>query len=264
MSLLLMFWLSAMTVVPKGVILVKGAAPSASDSTTPLPEQGSVAEGRYRNSYFGLSYPIPAGWSEQPAGPPPSDSGAYVLSEFALKESERPTAWVLISAQDLFFGTPTRIDGDVEELTIADRKFRRVVHVAPRTGLQWRVLSTETRCHALTFTFTGTDAAALDAGEKGLRDLSLSSDAAPSCLRDYADNVVEKTDAHFTQRFNTIPVRLIIDADGRVKHVHVLSAFPEQSEAIITALREWRFKPYVVDGRGVEVETGMVFGMGRK
>jgi len=262
MSLLLMLWLSTVTVVPKGVILIKGATPSASDSSTPLPEQGSVAGGRYRNPYFGLSYPIPAGWNEQPAGPPPSDSGSYVLAEYALLDGARPKAWVLITAQDLFFGSPSRIEGAADEVTIADRKFHRVVRTAPRTGLQWRVLSTDTRCHALTFTFTGTDVAALDAAEKGLRSLSLASDAAPLCLRDYADNAVEKTEAHFAQRFNTIPVRLIIDAEGRVKHVHVLSAFPEQSEPIIAALRAWRFEPYVVDGRGVEVETGVVFGMG--
>jgi len=68
MSLLLMLWF-ATTVLPKNAILVKGAAPSASDASTPVPEQGSIAAGRYRNAYFGLTYPIPAGWIEQPAGP---------------------------------------------------------------------------------------------------------------------------------------------------------------------------------------------------
>ena len=57
--------------VPNGVILVKGATPGSSDSVTPLPEEGKVADGRYSNAYFSLSYPIPAGWTEQPAGPPP-------------------------------------------------------------------------------------------------------------------------------------------------------------------------------------------------
>jgi protein TonB len=67
----------------------------------------------------------------------------------------------------------------------------------------------------------------------------------------------------FAQRYNTIPVRVIIDAEGKVRHIHLLSAFPDQSQAILTALREWRFKPYMVDGKAVEVETGMVFGMPR-
>ena len=50
--------LAATTVVPKNEILVKGAVPSASDSSTPVPEDGRIAGGRYRNAYFGLAYPM--------------------------------------------------------------------------------------------------------------------------------------------------------------------------------------------------------------
>src|SRR5215470_1503229 len=98
MLLLLMFLLSTVVVVPKNQIIVKGAEPGVSDTSTPVPEGGGVADGRYRNAYFGLTYPIPAGWSEQPAGPPPSDGGSYVLTQFATTR-----AYVLVTAQDLFF-----------------------------------------------------------------------------------------------------------------------------------------------------------------
>jgi hypothetical protein len=57
-----------------------------------------------------------------------------------------------------------------------------------------------------------------------------------------------------------IPVRVTIAGEGRVKHVHILSAFPDQSGAIITALHTWRLKPYLVDGKPNEIETGVVFG----
>lgn len=53
-------------------------------------------------------------------------------------------------------------------------------------------------------------------------------------------------------------MRLIIDRKGRVKHIHLLSAFPDQSQAIMAALRTWRFKP-----AGEEIETGIVLGMPR-
>lgn len=53
---------------------------------------------------------------------------------------------------------------------------------------------------------------------------------------------------------------MILDAEGKVKHAHLLSAFPEQSGPILSALREWRFEPYVVGGKAVEVETGLVLG----
>jgi hypothetical protein len=48
--------------------------------------------------------------------------------------------------------------------------------------------------------------------------------------------------------------------EGKVKHVHFLSAFPAQSQAITAALSQWRFKPYLRNGQPVEVETGMLFG----
>jgi len=272
MSLLLTLWL-AVSVVPKNVILVKGATPSASDASTPLPEQGKVAGARYRNAYFGLSVPIPAGWSEQPAGPPPSDGGSYVLAQFAAERAN-----VLLSAQDLFFSArplggakdlvssirkglepPYKVEREPEEVTIAGRTFVRLAYGAPAAGLHWRVLATDARCHALTFTFTGADPATLDAAEQAMSRMSLAA-AGPACVAGYAD-VVEKTDPLFTtRRFNTIPVRIIVDRNGHVKHAHLLSAFPDQSEAILTALRSWRLQPYRVGGRAVEVETGLVFG----
>jgi hypothetical protein len=281
MPLLLMLLLS---VVPPNVILVKGPTPGTSDSVTPVPEQGSVGAGRYRNAYFHLSYPIPAGWTEQPAGPPPSDSGAYALTQFALVDpDQRIRAHVLVTAQDFFFSLletadakelvasmrdglePVyQLEGEPDQVTIAGRTFHRLRYRAPRSGLHWRVLSTDTRCHALTFALTGTDIAALDAAEKAMRGMSLETANTPVCVSGYAngENVVEKTAPVFsTHHFNTIPVRVLVGTDGKVKYVHLLSAFPEQSQAIIEALRTWRFKPYKVGGKAVEVETGIVFGM---
>jgi protein TonB len=55
-------------------------------------------------------------------------------------------------------------------------------------------------------------------------------------------------------------VRVVIDREGNVKHIHFLSAFPEQAAAVSDALRQWRFKPYIRDGQPVEIETGILFG----
>jgi hypothetical protein len=191
-------------------------------------------------------------------------------------------AHVLVTAYDLFFipfeaatakevaartrsAVPERyeLEQGPNEVTIAGRTFHRLAYKAPVTGLHWRTFTTETRCHALTFTFTGTEPAVLDAAEKALGGLTLGGEA-PACVNDYArDHVVQKTAPSFAGRQNTIPVRVIIDPEGKVRYAHVLRAFPDQSQAILTALRDWRFKPYVVDGRAVEVETGLVFGFPR-
>jgi hypothetical protein len=86
---------------------------------------------------------------------------------------------------------------------------------------------------------------------------------APLCIKDYArdENIMERDDPVFTERrFNSVPVRVIIDKEGKVKHIHFLSAFPDQAKSIADALAHWRFRPYLRDGQPVEVETGIMFG----
>src|SRR5258708_36455837 len=85
----------------------------------------------------------------------------------------------------------------------------------------------------------------------------------PVCIKDYAsgENVLERVDPIFTERrFNPVPVRIIIDKEGKIKHIHFLSAFPDQAKAITDALSQWRFRPFLRDGKPVEVETGIMFG----
>ena len=85
----------------------------------------------------------------------------------------------------------------------------------------------------------------------------------PVCLKDFAtpDTVLEREEPVFSQpRFNPVAVRIVIDQEGRVKHIHFLSAFPEQAKSISDALLQWRFKPYLLNGQPVEVETGLLFG----
>lgn len=191
----------------------------------------------------------------------------------------RIRAHVMVTAQDLFFSlmempdaeahvaTMRRglepvydVEGEPDQVTIAGRTFHRLRYRARRSGLRWRVLSTDTRCHALTFTLTGADASALDAAETAMRNMSLDTSHAPLCISDAP--VITKVDPLFpTHHYNTIPVRVIVGPDGKVKHVHLLSAYPEQAKAIIDALRAWQFRPHVVEGRAVEFETGLVFGM---
>jgi hypothetical protein len=81
--------------------------------------------------------------------------------------------------------------------------------------------------------------------------------------KDYArdENVTTKVDPVFTEhKFNSVPVRIIIDKKGIVKHIHFLSAFPDQAKAITDALGQWKFTPSLRDGQPVEVETGIMFG----
>jgi hypothetical protein len=82
-------------------------------------------------------------------------------------------------------------------------------------------------------------------------------------LKDYArdENVITRVEPVFSEhRFNSVPVRIIIDKQGNIKHIHFLSAFPDQEKAITDAMHQWKFKPYLQNGKPVAVETGVMFG----
>jgi len=280
--------------VPTGVILVKGAWSSASDTVTPLPEGGSVVNQVFSNQYFAMTYTLPADWIEKYKGPPPSDSGRYVLAQFSPAETFKGPArgTILITAQDMFFTPlPTanalqlinfskdhlQADYQVEipptQTKVAGRSFAFFAYWSPVAQLHWYVLATEIRCHTVEFVLTSRDTKLLESLLLDLNTMRLSAEASPMggtgggavpiCIKDYAsdENVMARVDPVFTERrFNPVPVRIIIGREGKVKHIHFLSAFPEQAKAITDALEKWKFKPYLKDGHTVEVETGLMFG----
>jgi hypothetical protein len=240
--------------------------------------------------------PLQSGWVQKYEGPPPSDSGYYVLAQLRPADpnaGESPPAnsrtkgrgTFLIAAQDVFF-TSTHATGPLElinytrdhlqadyrversptKVTIAGRDFIRFGYVSPVAGLHWTFFATEIRCHVVEFIFTSADTQLLETlahGLGGLKSLPESAAGEPVCIKGYAsaENILERANPVFAERrYNQIPVRVIIDREGKVKHIHFLSAFPSQSQAISAALLKWRFKPYLRNGQPVEVETGMVFG----
>jgi hypothetical protein len=273
--------------VPENVILVKGAWSSASDTVTPLPEGGKVSTASYDNPYFGLTVPLPAGWIQKYEGPPPSDSGYYVLAQLrpADPSHEKARGTLLVAAQDMFFTTTHaagplelinytrdhlqadyRIERPPSNVTIAGRDFVRFGYVSPVAGLHWIFFATQIRCHVVEFIFTSADTPLLENLTRNLGGLKSQPErpaTEPVCIKGYvsAENILERVDPVLTEnKYNQVPVRVIIDREGKVKHIHFLSAFPSQSQAIAAALSQWRFKPYLRNGQPVEVETGMLFG----
>jgi len=280
--------------LPSDVIVVKGAWSSASDSVTPVPEGGRVANNLFSNHYFGLTYTLSPDWTEKYSGPPPSDSGYYVLAQIRPTETSkgRSRGSILIAAQDLFFTlTPAAtalelinynkesLDADykVEQpptlVRVANHSFVRFDYGSPVADLHWHVLATQIRCHMIQFVFTSRDTKLVESLIDEMSKMTLPAEAGPIsgrgggevpvCIKDYAsgENVTERVDPLFAERrFNAAPVRIIIDKQGKVKHIHFLSAFPDQVKAITDALFQWRFRPYLRDGKPVEVETGIMFG----
>jgi hypothetical protein len=284
--------------VPEGVIIVKGAWSSTSDSSTPLPEGGAITNGVFNDPYFGMSYTLPTYWAQKHNGPPPSDSGYYVLALVTPTATYKGAARgsILITAQDMFFTLAPatnalelinyskdnlQADYKVElkpsETKIAGHPFTFYAYWSPVAELHWYVLATQIRCHTVEVVLTSQDTKLLENLVLELNKMKLPAEAGPTagtgggavpvCIKGYAnkEHVLERVEPVFTDRkFNAVPVRIIIDREGKVKHIHFLSAFPDQAKAVTEALEKWRFKRYLIDGKPVEVETGIMFGRQRQ
>src|ERR1700678_34794 len=282
------------TKVPAGVLLVKGAWSSASGSVTPVPEGGSVSGNVFRDQYFGMRYALPSGWEQKYEGPPPAESGRYVLAQIGPTDNFNGAARgsILITAQDSFFSPlPTgnalefinyakdnlqsdyKVEIPPRQIKIAGHSFAFFAYWSPVAELHWYDLATEIRCHAVEFVLTSRDKKLLESLILDMDKMQLPAEASltagtagsevPMCVKDYAtdENVISRVDPVFTEhKFNSVPVRIVIDKEGKVKHIHFLSAFPEQAKAISDALGRWKFKPYISGGKPVEVETGLMFG----
>jgi len=253
-----------------------------------------LINGVYENAYFGLRYALPKNWVEEYKGPPPSDSGRYVLAQLQADERSE-AAHILITAQDTFFSQSPASDAielaayekdnlqsdyklqrPITQTKIAGRLFTFFAYESPVAQLHWYVLGTDIRCHTLEFVITGRDPNLLENLMLAMNRMELSAGASPAasrgasvfpvCIKGYAetDQLIRRADPVFTEhRFNPVPVRIIIDREGKIKHIHFLSAFPDQEQAIGDALRRWKFKPYLSHGHPVEVETGVMFGHGK-
>ncbi len=260
------------------------------------PESGAVVGDTYTNAYFGLSMPLPPGWTEGLAGPPPSGRGLYVLASIDGTKTSRAT--LLIVAQDLFFSAKPfsnaadiaadmaaafratlasipdlSIDPQPTAVTLGGRAFLRLDYHAGGLYRGW--LATELRCHVVSFNITATDQATVDRIADLLHGMSLPAPSetqaggvddaertTPQCMKDY---VTAQTTVHRVNPVQvdlnglTVPVRIIIGGDGKVEHVHVISATPTQRQAIEEALMHWQFKPLEAIGHPTEVETGLSF-----
>ncbi|MGA3082721.1 MAG: energy transducer TonB [Terracidiphilus sp.] len=53
----------------------------------------------------------------------------------------------------------------------------------------------------------------------------------------------------------TVVVALEIDKDGDVLHPSVVSGAPMLRKAVLDAVRKYKYKPYLLNGKAVEVET---------
>jgi hypothetical protein len=266
------------------VCLLSGIAWQQGRALEPMPRpgDGTVTHGVYANKYFDITYPLPSEWTEGLAGPDPSQYGYYVLT--TLIPAGEFTGMIMIAAQDQFFaakpfsdpaamahalGQETAklegmtIDRPPAKVSIAGRSFSRVD--SSGFGLFNSTWVTESRCHLVSFNITAkTDQQRADL-VRSLEKLTTARDRAderpdPLCLKNQAEtkNLLARVDPPAIAPFMPIPVRLIIDREGAVKHVNAIRASDAQRTAIENALGQWKFKPPALDGLIGDIETGLV------
>ena len=128
-----------------------------------------------------------------------------------------------------------------------------------------RMFALEIRCHIVTFNLTTRDPDLLAQLARSLGDLDEARRkpdlSVPECVRDYAvaDNIVHRVEPEDAgSKAASIPVRIVVAKDGSVKHVHVIRATAAQRRNIEEALRQWKLKPYMREGRALDIETGVL------
>ncbi len=50
-------------------------------------------------------------------------------------------------------------------------------------------------------------------------------------------------------------LRAVISRQGRIENLQVLAGHPMLVKAALDALRQWRYRPYILNNEPVEVET---------
>jgi TonB family protein len=61
--------------------------------------------------------------------------------------------------------------------------------------------------------------------------------------------------AHWQKVYGVVVVALRVQTDGHVSNLRVVSGHPLLKDAALDAIRKWTYKPFVVDGQPIEVET---------
>jgi hypothetical protein len=262
-----------------GGLAWRGSAPTA---PMPNPDDGALTKGIFSSAYFNLSHRLPPGWAEGIAGPGPSISGYYVLGTFV--PAGELTGTILIAAQDIFFAAKpfddamamadefgramSQVDGMTidrppSEVLIAGHRFGRVDFSG--VGLFRSTLITKIRCHFVSFNLTARSPERLAALALSLNSLGPASGGNagrvdPMCIDNYPDteHVLTRVDPAAIGPFIPIPVRIVVGADGSVKHVHVIRATGGQRDSIEKALARWKLKPLEIDGHAAEIETGLL------
>ncbi len=61
-----------------------------------------------------------------------------------------------------------------------------------------------------------------------------------------------------------VTVAVLVDYDGTVKSTHVLSGDPVLGDVATNAVKQWQYKPFLINGVRTQVESRVVMKFGKK
>jgi TonB family protein len=91
-------------------------------------------------------------------------------------------------------------------------------------------------------------------GEDSLRRVRVSAGVAQGLLI-HRVNPVYPPDARHARIQGTVVMRAVIGKDGHLQELHILTGDATLAKAATDAVQQWRYKPYVLNGEPVEIET---------
>lgn len=61
-----------------------------------------------------------------------------------------------------------------------------------------------------------------------------------------------------------VTIAVLVDNNGTVKSTSTLSGDPVLADVAMNAIKQWQFKPYIIQGEPVQVESRVVMKFGKK
>ena len=61
-----------------------------------------------------------------------------------------------------------------------------------------------------------------------------------------------------THREGRVELRAIIGTDGRIRSLQIVAGDPLFEQSAVEAVRQWRYKPTILNGQPVEIDTSIM------
>jgi protein TonB len=65
-------------------------------------------------------------------------------------------------------------------------------------------------------------------------------------------------DARAQRIQGAVELKALVDKDGNVANLQLMSGHPALASAAIEAVKQWKYRPYLLDGTPIEVETTVI------